>query len=456
MEKFFGKYQVKREIGRGAMGSVYLAFDAVLERDVAIKTISSTIREAHLKERFIREARAAGKLCHNNIVTIYDFGVEDNRLFIAMEYLEGQDLYQLIAERAPMDIKDKLEIVRQICLGLDYAHRNDVFHRDIKPANVRLLKDGTVKIVDFGLAVMQTSSLTQSGAFLGTPNYVAPERLHGESGDGKSDQFAVGILFYELLTYAKAFSGDNISTVIFSVLNSELPALDPVILYQFPELEVIIRRAVAKNPEQRYPSMKEMADDIDALQGKMKLNGYSMSGALPLAEGQARSPAVGVATDEMVRTELTNYKRKKVLRPAVLLPLTVVILTALVLLYFLVLNPKSPKPGPVAASGPGFLSFDVKPYAIIKKIINVTTGEVLPLDVVKSARTTPLRLELRPGKYQVVYSFPGPEEENRTRVVTIAGGKTRYESDRYHQQFIEEAVNHFSLPFPPQETKGEK
>lgn len=451
MEQFFGKYRVKEELGRGAMGIVYLAFDTVLERDVAIKTISSTIREQHLKERFIREARAAGKLCHNHIVTIYDFGVEDDRLYIAMEYLMGQDLYQLICEKTPMDIKDKLEIVRQVCLGLDYAHRNEVFHRDIKPGNVRLLPDGTVKIVDFGLAVIQSSSLTQTGSFLGTPNYTAPERLHGESGDDRSDQFAVGILLYELLTYNRAFEGDTISTVIYNVLNKEPRSLDSKITAKFPEIETIIRRAIMKDPKKRYGAMKEMADDIGALLEKMKRRKFAMTDTVAVMDDRMNSAKMNEFGD--VPTTLTGTGRTRIKRFSLKVAAVIGIpLLLSVLVYFIFLRPGPPPPEPTATPllEPGFLAFDVKPFAFIHKVTNLETGEAVP---VAPGAVTPIRLTLQPGTYRVEYSHPSRKGENREKVITVTAGQGIVEKDNIGENFIEEAVEHFSLPVPVEKGK---
>jgi predicted Ser/Thr protein kinase len=456
MEQFFGKYKVKHEIGRGAMGSVLLAFDTVLERDVAIKTIASTIREEHLKERFIREARAAGKLLHNNIVTIYDFGVENDRLFIAMEYLPGMDLYQVIAERRPIDIKDKLEFLRQICLGLDFAHAKEVYHRDIKPANVRLLEDGTIKIVDFGLAVMQTSSLTQSGAFLGTPNYVAPERLHGQSGDGRSDQFAAGIVLYELLTYTRAFTGENISTVMFSVLNDNPRRLDPVVSTRYPELWKIILRSVAKKAADRYPTMKEMAGDIGALIEKMKHDGFTMTEPVPVRDEEADATAIQVRTDEVIRSGFSAAEPKKNRAPVILAAAAVLVIAAL-LAYFLALQPKKEAPPPaaptVAVSKPGYLAFQVIPYAVVEEVVHVESGEKVDLGAETDSRTTPLRLELTPGAYRITYSHP-QWRGARTRVITVSEGDVTLETGRLDEGFIRDAVEHFKAPLPESRRKG--
>lgn len=446
METFFGKYRVIREIGRGAMGSVYLAFDTVLEREVAVKTISSTIREEHLKERFIREARAAGKLCHNNIVTIYDFGVEDDRLYIVMEYLEGKDLYHLIAERVPLDIVERLEIVRQICVGLDFAHRNGVIHRDIKPANIRILNNGSVKIVDFGLAMMQTSSLTQSGAFLGTPSYVAPERLQGESGDKLSDQFSVGIILYEFLTHQRAFDGETISTIIYNVLNSEPKGLDPKILARFPHLQTIIQKAIAKKPNDRYASLSEMAEDIQRLIERMKLQNFTMSEPLPVAD-QRMETAVITQDTQVEEPKAAFIKRKKIALPTIII-ISIICLVILARLLWLFLSSPAPTEPLPAAEPAAHLIFDVKPYAVVQKLVRDASGESIPLDTGTETGTTPLKLTLTPGLYRIFYSHPLLQGKVMEKEVRVTSGQTLQVTAQINDGFIDQAIKHFSLPLP--------
>ncbi len=446
METFFGKYRVIREIGRGAMGNVYLAFDTVLEREVAVKTISSTIREEHLKERFIREARAAGKLCHRNIVTIYDFGVEEDRLYIVMEYLEGKDLYQLIAERTQLDIIERLEIIRQICLGLDFAHQNGVFHRDIKPANIRILKDGSVKIVDFGLAMMQSSSLTQSGAFLGTPSYVAPERLQGESGDSMSDQFSVGIILYEFLTHQRAFEGDSISTIIYNVLHSEPRSLDPKFIVRFPHLQTVIQKAIAKKPTQRYPSLKEMAEDLQRLIDRMKLQKFFRTESLALTD-QRMDNTVIIEDTQVEEPSTTFLKRKKNVSSAIIV-ISIICILVLIRLLWLFLSPSAPtEPDPVSASTANLI-LDVKPYAVVQKLVRTGSGESIPLDVGVETTTTPLRLRLVPGQYRIYYSHPRWQGKIREKEVIVTAGQTLRVIDQIDEGFMEEAVKHFTQPLP--------
>lgn len=434
MEKTFGKYRVLRELGQGGMGVVYLAHDPDLQREVAIKTISSGMADESIKERFIREARSAGKLHHSNIITIYDFGRQDQQLFIAMEYLDGRDLDEYIEDKIRLDIKVKLEIIRQICLGLDFAHQHDIYHRDVKPANIKVLSNGNVKIMDFGLAVMQTSSITRTGAVMGTPHYLAPELVRGHKASDKSDQFALGLILYELLTYHRSFSGDSIPTVLYKILNTEPQRLDPELTRRYPELEAIIGKSIMKDPEHRYGTLKEMADDLLALRDKMGKDSFSMDDTVEIIE--EAMPTTVVDTGSIAGEHARNAGMRRFtpwLGFAALL-------AVMAFLYFFVITPSVDKPGSV--SGPaGFLAFDVKPYAAIEKIVNLETGRKVPL--APNTQVTPVRLELRPGKYEITYTHPAWGDNKRIRVIVINTGETTYEKDVLDEAFVKQAVEHF-------------
>jgi serine/threonine protein kinase len=444
MDQYFGKYQVISVIGKGAMGVVYLGFDKTLERQVAIKTIAPTKCDEEVRSRFIREAKSTAKLHHNNIVTIYDFGSEKDDLYIVMEYIEGRNLEEIIANKDELDIVERLEIVRQICLGLEYAHAKGIFHRDIKPANIRLLKDGTVKIVDFGLAAMHTSTLTKTGAVMGTPHYIAPERLKATRCNGRADQFSVGLLFYELLTYIRPFTGESISSIIFKILNSEPMTLDKAILAKFPELETIIKKAIAKDQEHRYPTMTSMADDIEALQKKISDTGFSLTGSVKISDVPMQSEVddmMPATTNLELASSPPKRKFPKFVAAAVWF---FSIMTLVAVLYLLVIKGKTPNsafsPGQTDV---GFLAFDVKPFASIQKV--VLLGQSESIELPKASRTTPIRLALKPGIYTIFYSIPSSTEPNRKRTVHIHKGVTVFEKDSRDLKFIEEAILHFSI-----------
>src|SRR5712692_5316650 len=188
-----GKYRVLAKIGQGSMGEVYKGHDPFLNRFVAIKTITASLgADEEIRKRFLREAQSAARLNHPNIITVYDFGEEHGKIYMAMELLEGADLKQAIARRAPLSLDDKLSIVDQIAEGLAFAHSHEIVHRDLKPANVHLLGNGQVKIMDFGLARLGGSEMTRAGMVMGTPHYMSPEQVRGERADARSDVFALG------------------------------------------------------------------------------------------------------------------------------------------------------------------------------------------------------------------------------------------------------------------------
>jgi serine/threonine protein kinase/tetratricopeptide (TPR) repeat protein len=261
--KTLGKYQIRQELGKGAMGVVYLGFDPGLEREVALKVMASAIvSDNELKERFEREAKSVARLQHPNIVTVYDLGYDaQGAPYIAMEYLKGQDL-EVRIRRDPLTFREKLDVVGQTCRGLAHAHKNGIVHRDIKPANIFITESGEAKIMDFGVARWQQSSHTQTGAVLGTADYMSPEQIRGQKVDGRSDIFSVGVILYRLLTNKKPFAGENIQSVFFKVLNQEPPELVLPDGNSMPELQAIVNKALSKNADERYAGADDLADDI--------------------------------------------------------------------------------------------------------------------------------------------------------------------------------------------------
>src|SRR5437870_8718215 len=221
-----GKYKILNRIGQGAMGEVFKAHDPFLNRMVAVKTISSSLgTESELRRRFLREAQSAARLNHPNIITVYDFGEEQGRIFMAMELLEGSDLKDLIGSHALPDLERKLDVMEQVCEGLAFAHSMEVVHRDLKPGNVHVQPSGQVKILDFGLARLGASEMTRTGMVMGTPHYMSPEQVRGEKADARSDVFALGCVMYELLTHKKPFDADTMHSVLFKVMQEEPPPL---------------------------------------------------------------------------------------------------------------------------------------------------------------------------------------------------------------------------------------
>ena len=261
-----GRYQIVSELGRGSMGVVYRGFDPVIGRTVAIKTMlveglpPSEFEE--YKQRFQREAQSAGVLTHPNIVTVYDFGEDAGVLFLAMEFLEGKSIQQLVEKHNVMPIETLLPMYEQICGALDHAHQHKIVHRDIKPANIMILDSGLVKVTDFGIAKVMSMGMTQAGQILGTPNYMSPEQVKGRSVDGRSDIFSLGVILYELVTGEKPFGGQNITTVIYKIINE-----DPIPPRQLDAtiplgLSYVIQKSLAKSPDERYQTCRELAEDL--------------------------------------------------------------------------------------------------------------------------------------------------------------------------------------------------
>jgi eukaryotic-like serine/threonine-protein kinase len=263
----FGKYQVQRILGRGGMGTVYEALDPHLNRKVALKTMMpGLLGDPGLRARFLREAQAAGALNHRNIVTVYDLGEDRGQPYIAMEFIEGTDLERVIVNREPYPVEWKASVIRQICDGLGHAHRAGIIHRDVKPANIRVTPLGEVKIMDFGIAHLQTPTrLTRGGQVLGTVHYMAPEQIEGGKVDHRADIFAVGAIAYELLTYKRPFDGESLTSVMFKIAHEDADrnAFPRTILS--PRLEEIVLKALTRDISERYQNLAEMQADIEAL-----------------------------------------------------------------------------------------------------------------------------------------------------------------------------------------------
>ena len=257
-----GKYLVRREIGAGAMGTVYEAFDPSIERRVAIKTLAAAVRDEQseaMVDRFRREAQAAGRLQHAGIVAVYEFGEDAQASYLVMEYLEGRTLRQWLAERGRLPQVDAYALTRQLLLALAYSHSHGVVHRDLKPANLMVVEGKRLKIMDFGIARLNTSSMTQTGTVMGTPTHMAPEQLTGEPADARADLWASGVILYELLTGVSPFAAESPVAVMHHVLQAEpvLPSAREATLG--PAYDAVVARALAKRPDDRFQSAGEFA-----------------------------------------------------------------------------------------------------------------------------------------------------------------------------------------------------
>jgi serine/threonine-protein kinase len=261
-----GRYVIDSEIGRGAMGVVFKATDSVLQRTVAVKTVNMAMEKDHADKyeaRFYQEARAAGGLNHPNIVTVYDAGKAGDVVYMAMEYIQGVELRSLLVEGQPMGVSQALSIAAQVAEGLGYAHHQGVVHRDIKPANIMVVAEGPVKITDFGIARMRASAdLTQTGVMLGSPKYMSPEQVIGKRADHRSDIFSLGVILYEMLTGAAPFAGENVTALMYQIVNFAPPAPSSV-NGQVPEmLDFVVAKMLAKPLEERYPDARDVAKDL--------------------------------------------------------------------------------------------------------------------------------------------------------------------------------------------------
>ncbi len=292
-----GRYEILGELGKGAMGVVYLARDPIIDRQLAIKTfrMAYSAREKEVeqfRQRFLREAQTVGKLSHPNIVTVHDVGQEDDEYFIAMEYIKGIDLKQQMQREERLEVAYVVDVVAQIAEGLAAAHEQGVVHRDVKPANIIITADQQAKITDFGIARIEQSNLTVAGQLLGTPNYMAPEQIQGKDVDSRTDIFSLGVMLYELLTKKKPFQGENLTQVSHRIVYDEYTSPDEFVEDLSPELLAILGRALNKIPDERYQDAAEMARD---LRDVLREDGESTDAALeppppPSQAAQAATP----------------------------------------------------------------------------------------------------------------------------------------------------------------------
>ena len=263
-----GRYEIISELGQGAMGVVYKAKDPLIDRVVAIKTINLGLALDEKEEyegRFYQEAKAAGRLSHPNIVTIYDVGKSGDFAYIAMEFLQGRELRDIMNSGGLLSVEQVLDIAAQVALGLAYAHRHDIVHRDVKPSNIMVLSDGHVKITDFGIARMASAAVrTQTGMVLGSPKYMSPEQVMGKEIDQRSDIFSLGVMLYEMLTGQAPFDGENVNAIMYQTLNT-IPVSPSSLSSNVPEMaNFIVAKALAKELESRYQTAKDLVADLRA------------------------------------------------------------------------------------------------------------------------------------------------------------------------------------------------
>jgi len=282
-QRKLGRYEIVGELGKGAMGIVYCARDPLLDRTVAIKTINMELAQEEKKEyeaRFYQEAKAAGGLNHPNIVIIYDIGKSGNIAYMAMELLQGKELKTLMSKATALPVAYAVDVAAQIAEGLGYAHEHGIVHRDIKPANIMIVRGELVKITDFGIARMRSANVqTQVGTVLGSPRYMSPEQVAGKRAEPRSDTFSLGAIIYEMLTGRPPFNGEDVTSVMFQILNF-MPPPPSALNAEVPEmLDFIIAKALAKASADRYANASELAADLRECQKRMAAAGVSPAAA---------------------------------------------------------------------------------------------------------------------------------------------------------------------------------
>jgi serine/threonine protein kinase len=324
-----GKYKVTRALGKGAMGMVYEGFDPVIERKVAIKTILAEYLDASdLDEavaRFKREAQAGGRLQHPGIVGVYEYGNDADMAFIVMEFVEGWELKRILASGVRYELPEVYEIMKQLLSALDFSHKAGVVHRDIKPANLMVLNGPKVKIMDFGIARLETSSLTQVGTVVGTPTHMSPEQLMGIPADGRADLWSSGVILYELLTGVSPFHAETPAAVMHKVLQADPPKPSEVKPGLPVGFDVVISRALAKKPDDRFQNAREFqATLLLAMHNKPVPTGSTFirradpsrtltaveaaqveltRGPMPSATQVARAPALAIEPERLLEIE---------------------------------------------------------------------------------------------------------------------------------------------------------
>jgi eukaryotic-like serine/threonine-protein kinase len=300
-----GRYEIVAEIGKGAMGVVYRANDPMLNRTVAIKTINMAEAEAEgvaeYEARFYTEAKAAGGLNHPNVIIIYDIGKSGDLVYMAMEYIEGRELRELLVDGKPLPTVQAVDIAAQIADGLAYAHQHQVVHRDVKPANILITPDGRAKIADFGIARMRTNeSRTQTGVIMGSPKYISPEQVVGKRADHRSDIFSLGVILYQSLTGGTPFNGEGLSALMYQITNHEPPPPSSVNAQVPVMLDYIIAKVLAKTPESRYQSAADLANDLRECRVQLegsRASAASLTATRPIPITPPPVPAPIVAAD---------------------------------------------------------------------------------------------------------------------------------------------------------------
>src|SRR4051812_31498809 len=364
-----GKYEIKRPLGRGAMGTVYEGWDPIIERRVAIKTVklpeTSDPETEEALARFRREAQAAGRLTHPNIVAVFDYGETNDLAFIVMEYVDGPPLKNLLDKQERFALADTMRVMDDILAGLQFSHERGVVHRDIKPANVMLTGDGQAKIADFGIARIESSSITQMGTLLGTPAYMSPEQFMGQVVDARTDIYSSGVLLYQLLTGERPFEG-GMSAIMHKALNTDPPLPSQLSVTVPPSFDEVVGRAMAKRPEDRFPSAKAFAEAIRTAMTRQAEPRFAETEATMVSAPPPPPPPPRVAatTAPPPRTFSSDMSRPRAKTPMIAGSAAVALLAAVGggTWWLLASSPQpSPSPATVAVQKPPPLSREDRP-----------------------------------------------------------------------------------------------
>jgi serine/threonine protein kinase len=395
-----GKYEILNVLGEGGMGIVYEAFDPLMQRKVAIKVLSERVFDfPEIKERFYREARSAGQLSHENITIIHDLGETDGKPFIVMEYLTGTDLRAIIRAETDLSLKQKLQYAVQICRGLGYSHSKGIIHRDVKPENIRILDDGKVKVMDFGIAKPTASTMTQTGTVMGTLLYMSPEQIKGLRVDHRSDIFSFGVLLYELLTYKLPFPGESSTTVSYKIVYEEPEPIDNVAIGNFSALRQITLKCLAKEPDRRYDSLSEVEVEIEKI-----IRGID-AGESIAEEVQDKRAAETILLESSVRRN-ENYippvepkkERRRIDARRVIISGGATLAVMAVVLYKIFFS--------TPAIPVGQLSLNILPWAEVTRIVNSGGEEVRGIGAEGEKILTPCQLSLPAGNYSIEFTNP--------------------------------------------------
>jgi predicted Ser/Thr protein kinase len=463
-----GRYKIEAELGKGAMGVVYKATDPNIGRTVALKTMRVDVHGIESEEmvkRFHAEARNAGVLNHTNIVTIYDAQELEGTFYIAMEYIQGQTLQELLkVGTAP--VEKVIDITRQVCAGLDYAAARGIVHRDVKPANIMIMPDGTVKIMDFGIAKSAGTGMTSTGQVLGTPNYMSPEQVKGRTLDGRSDLFSMGVVLYEMLTGERPFTGDNVTTIIYKIVNEQPPTPRDLDSTVHAGLSAIVMKALAKNRDERYQKGVDLASDLlhynkvgpEAAQQTSVLSEQAIPQVVHPPVATAGGAAAAMKAAPQLQSTVNVHKKAapadKAAVPAASMKGPLVLGGALLAVVLAVagyvgikLKSKPAEPTPVPAaqvaqpSQPATPSEAVpyavtpskakatpkaaiaKPEAVVPtgdlRITSTPAGAAINVDGKDQPQQTPATIKLSQGQHAVVVSMDGYKPETRHPEITV-------------------------------------